>query len=472
MLKKLLLFLILIPGFTFAQTELTLPLLEGVYQSSRINPTAVPKHNLSIGIPGISSIGAGITNTGFTFNNIIKAKTDTALVLSVNQVIDHLKKNNFIYAGASVDLLHVRVKVKNFFFSAHAIEHVNVRFAYPLDFVKFTWKGNGEYIGQTIDWSKLALNAMHYREYAIGVLKYDETKKLSLGGRLKFLQGLGNVNWKNKALNLKTNGDMYQLSVASDGVINTSLPFNLNEDNSDTTTNAKEYLTNFRNRGLAFDVGASYQLNPKIKLSAALNNVGFIHWKTNPMNYQISGGTSFHGFDPVKELYKDSTRLNHYVDSLADHFEYTKTSDKYTTWLIPQLYLSGQYNLLENTTASASLVIEKYQSIRPALTLAVSQRVGNWFQGVLSYSVQYRSFANLGVALMLKPGPVQFYLAADNVARFWTKYNLDNSSFALPPNARFLNFRFGINLVFGKIAKTATEEPPARDRTIPSTIEE
>jgi hypothetical protein len=58
---------------------------------------------------------------------------------------------------------------------------------------------------------------------------------------------------------------------------------------------------------------------------------------------------------------------------------------------------------------------------------------------------------------MLKPGPVQFYLAADNVIP-WKGYEVNGQSFAVPYKSRYLTFRFGINLVFGQI-KTASQQP-------------
>lgn len=445
----------------FSQSELTLPFLETVYQSSYINPAALPEHKLSIGLPGISSIKLGVTNTGFTINQALK-KTDTALIVSMNQIIGQLKNKNFLFAGTSVDLFHIRVKAKSTFLSFHINENVNVRFAYPKDFVEFPWKGNGEYIGEKIDWSGLAFDATHYREYALGFQRYDEKKPLAFGGRLKFLQGLSNVNWKNKELSLETAEDMYRLNVNSDGVLNTSLPVVISDDSTYTTLGegreVQDYLMNFRNKGFAFDLGGDYQYNHRIVISAALSNIGFIKWNYNPYNYQIKGGTYFEGVDPFSDLYEDSTSADKYIDSIAKSFEYTKTQQGYTTWLPPRLYISGRYKFPTKTEIGLGIFMEKYQKIRPGFTLALNQKAGKWFEGVVTYSVQYRSFNNIGIGLMVKPGPVQFYLAADNVFSRWTATTVDESTVTLPMNARFLNIRFGINLVFAKI-RTPEKQP-------------
>lgn len=459
MLKKLL-FPLIFMGFLrvgFTQSELTMPWLETVYQASYINPAALPEHKISIGLPAISSIQAGITNTGFTLNQLIGQRTDTALILNEYKALKQLRKHNFLYTGVSMDLFHIRVKVKHNFYSFHIKDNLSIRFAYPYDFVNFLLNGNGNYIGKKMDMSGLAFDATYYREYAFGIMHYDEKKKLSYGGRVKFLQGLSNIDWKNKQLWLNTGADMYRLDVGSNGTINTSLPVSPS-GSTNGNFNAGNYLTNFHNKGAALDFGVNYRYSDRLILSAAISNLGFINWKTNVQNYSLQGGTYFAGVDPVKELYKNSTSLHHYVDSLKSYFQYTQTQKSYTTTLPARLYLSARYKLYTKTELGLGVFMEKYQTIRPAFTLALNQKIGKWFEGVITYSAQYRSFSNIGLGIMVKPGPVQFYFSTDNIIRRWTITSVNGHSFAAPMNARFLNFRLGMNLVIFRI-KEPNKQP-------------
>jgi hypothetical protein len=453
---------ILSAGGVYAQTELTLPYLESVYQASYINPAVRPANNVSLGLPGISSVYSGITNSGFTFNQATFVRNDS-LIVSPDKAFSKMGKQNFLFAGVGTDLFHLRVKARNMFFSLHAREHIDYRFNYPKDFFMAPWKGNGAYIGKQIDWSGLSMEANHYREYAIGWSDYNERKSLSYGGRVKFLQGLGNINWKNKKLGLTTSEDFYALDLVSEGQANTSLPVYQDEQTDSIKSIYPEdqwykYFTNFKNKGFGIDLGAEYEHKEKWIFTGSLTNIGFITWKTNPRNYRIEGATDFKGFDPVEELYKDSTDWDAYADSLANKFNYTKTRENYTTWLAPRLYLAAKYKLLPKTQAGLSVMFEKHQRIRSGISLGLNQQVGRWFETALTYSVQYKSWNNLGFAFMLKPGPFQIYFATDHIFRLTQFESKDGSTFSVPADAKFLNFRFGINLVFGKI-KTAERQP-------------
>ena len=94
-MKKILLFAcsIFAMQMGFSQNELTFPLLENVLQSSYINPAHVPEHKVSIGLPGISSMYFGATNTGFTFDQVAAPTTDGHRI-KLNEIPGLLKKAN------------------------------------------------------------------------------------------------------------------------------------------------------------------------------------------------------------------------------------------------------------------------------------------------------------------------------------------------------------------------------------------
>lgn len=449
MLKKLIyclaLFFCWLPGN--GQSELNLPYLSSVYQASYNNPAAKPTHKFSLGLPGISSIYFGVANTAFRYYDLERTK-DT---LNFKRILDNVKKNNYIYSGTNTDLFHLRFQAKpNYFISFHVREMVDFRFAYPEDMAKLIVDGNGKYIGQTLDLSGFRMEATHYREYALGFLKTNDKGPFTFGGRFKFLQGMSNLNMKYKDLKLTTDGDMYDLSTQPDGVLNTSMPYDVDNDSIDVDENfVRDYLSNFNNKGFAIDLGASYQYNEKLSFSVAINNIGFIKWKQNARNYGLKGDSRFNGADPFAIEYEYES-FEDYLDTLSKDFNYTETNDSYTNWLTPQLYLTANYNLFTQTDIFATIYMEKYQTLRPGFTVAVSQKVARFLQAVVSYTYQYNSFTNLGAALVLKPGPVQFYIATDNLLA------ID------PLSVKHTNLRFGINIVAGKI-RTPSRQPLSED---------
>src|SRR5690554_6677424 len=96
------------------QSELNLPYLNSVYQASYSNPAAKPMYKFSLGLPGISSLYSGVTNTAFKYYEIERVK-DT---LNLNKIVSAAKKNNYIYTGVNIDLFHLRFQIKaNYFLS-------------------------------------------------------------------------------------------------------------------------------------------------------------------------------------------------------------------------------------------------------------------------------------------------------------------------------------------------------------------
>jgi hypothetical protein len=421
-----------------AQSEHTLGFMENVYQSTYSNPTAIPDTKVNIGLPGISSVYGGVTNSGFSFKNVYNKD-----VYNIDNGIKNLRKKNYVYGGVSADLLHVQVKVKNGFFSFQIVEKANIRFSYPKDLISLAWQGNYQFAGNKANLSSLGLDLNYYREYALGYIK--EGRKWNIGGKIKFLQGIANTHVTNKGLELKVAKDSYDLSVSSDVTLHTS---GLDTDPSDL--NVRNYLTRFNNKGLAFDLGATYKHSDKLSFSFAVNNIGFIRWSSMVKNYSIKGGTSFEGFQvTIPDNEKSNEPNPDYLDSLSNSFKYTESTTKYTTWVIPQFYLRAKYNLSKGTILNASFSVEKYKAFRTATTLGITQKVGRVFNLLLTYTYQYRSYDNFGIGVMVKPGPVQLYFVSDYILRTYTNYT--DKNFTVPATAKAMNFRVGMNLVFGRI---------------------
>ena len=90
-MKRILLSIIL-SGMVFggiAQSELTLPFMRDVFQTTYINPSVLPEHTVSIGIPGVSVYSQFITN-GFVPNNFMKFVGDSLRIDPVKFVNSNL----------------------------------------------------------------------------------------------------------------------------------------------------------------------------------------------------------------------------------------------------------------------------------------------------------------------------------------------------------------------------------------------
>jgi hypothetical protein len=437
-----------------AQSDLGLPFFGDVFQSTYLNPTARAEHTLSIGFPMLSSLSVQAIHNGFVPNSVAYWDDQDTLVIDPKLLPGVLKEQSMVFAHAGIELLHVRFKVHNwdFWFAARQVHDVS--FFYPKDIFAFAIEGNAPKIGDRINFTPLGLNASVYREHTIGVS--TETDHWIFGGRLSLLQGIANAYLKSVDFSLSIEDDMYAHTFNADVTLKTTgLPVDFiesedsdlltpefNLDKFKDTNYLIEYFTRFRNPGFALSGGVAYKLDKRTTFTFSFSDVGFISWSDSTKHYNIKGDFTFDGIDALTD-YLNNNQIN--VDTLVNEvlssFDDNAYSGSYTTWLPPKFYLTAQYKLAEKTQLGLQLYTVVNRKVYPAFTAGISQGFGRYFNLMLSASYNQRTISNLGFGLVLKPGPVQIYMMADNYL----------TPLVDPLTFTNLNFRFGINLVFGRV---------------------
>lgn len=417
-----------------AQQEFTLHTLDHVFQASHTNPAFSPRHKVSITLG--SSYHVNLKNTGFTYNFLTSqiATDETGQrVLDLGQLSENLdlNGNDFVHGGASVDLFAISFKVAKNRFSLNLTEHLQARLNYNDGLLGMLASGNEP--GSITQLGGYKINATHHREIGMGFnrsLLVDD--KLVVGGRLKTLFGMANVNSVRSNVNLQTGteAEMYEITASSDILVRTAGVDML--ENGDLL-----YLTNMSNMGFGVDLGATYEYTRNLKFAASIINLGGIRWKEGVTNYTSNGEYTFSGIDN-NDIFSGSFTFDQteITDSLQAVFEFDETQESYSTTLPTQVYLSAFYRLALNTTASATLYSEFIKGFRRGMVLGVNQRVGRWLQASLTYAMHARSYNNLGFGLAFGSG-VQLYAVTDNLLA------LTN-----PGGAKMLNVRGGFNFVF------------------------
>lgn len=424
-----------------AQQELTLHLMNNIQQASYTNPAFRPRNNIHITLaPILPSVQVGVNNSGFTYNQMVsQVETDEngQKTLDIGKLYrnTNVGERSFANMNASLDLLAVSFRTGDARFSFNVSERFQARMGYSDVLLQTAVEGNVP--GETINLGGYWLRGMHYREFGLGYnRKILEDDKLVVGGRLKTLFGLGNVTTRRAdySITIGSEAELYALTLKSDMLVQTSGLGALDDD-------IMPYMTNTKNFGMGVDLGATYQLNEELSFSGSIINLGFINWKSHVMNSRSDGSFKFEGVEDGDLLTGGGFEidLTALTDSIADTFEVTKDSASYTTGLPTQMYLTGHYRLAPNTKASATLYTDYIGSFRRGLSLGISQQVGRWFQTAATYSVQSRSFNNLGLGFTITTGPkgLQLYCVTDNIIAAFN-----------PGAARVASLRTGINLVF------------------------
>ena len=449
-----------------SQQALSIYHLQSIPQSSYSNPALIPECKWYFGFPALSSIYFDFGNSGFNINDALYNRADDTIGIDIDNVVNKLGKRNYFSLKTQIELINFGFKVKKNYFSFSANEKFTFRFGYPRDLVSLAWNGNSQFIGDKADFKGLSVNAIHYREFALGYAR-DLNNKFTIGGRAKLLFGMANIwtNGKSKA-DLQVADSSYYLTATSYVDINTSIPPQWIEenDNNNDDFDIMNYIFNTDNMGGAIDLGFNYKCSEKVTVSASIIDLGLIHWKTDVKNYKNSNKNAsftFKGID-IKDFFNKSDsaiedKMENLLDSIADIFNITETEEDYWAPLNSIANFAVTYNLAPKDRLGFVVRGEFYgRAVHPSFTFSYNRKFGQMFDFALTYSITNRSWLDLGLGMSLNLGPFQIYAISDNALRFLVhdRYTFtDNDdkrySFIYPAYSKNINFQVGLNFVFG-----------------------
>ncbi len=450
-----------------AQNDLTLQSLKIVPQSNFTNPALRPPMKFYIGLPGFSSYYLGLNHNGFTYRNLVTEGDDDSLHItykSQNEAISKMTKKNFILAKVNEEILSGGFQYEEHFFTVSLSEKIDFRFGYPKDLMNLAFNGNAMFVGKTIDLEGLNFDFVHYRELALGWSR-PVNEDLIVGGHLKLLTGLSNL-WmkKNKStiaideLNFgHTAIPDYTLYMTTPDFINDSIEFyndsidKLGGIRSPKTSDIKNYMKNFKNFGMAIDLGLTYKATEEIELGLSFVDFGYIKFKKNTQKFSSKEDANFifDGYfiknaillgrkdqngDSIQKIY-----FNQLQDSLTNNFDIVSSNDSYWYPLTPKIYLSGMYTFNENDNVGLLIRNEIFnRKIHPSVTLSYNRKFGTYISLAASYSIWNRSYTNFGFGFAANGGPAQLYVMTDNVTALF-----------IPEKSKNFMVHAGINFIFG-----------------------
>ena len=440
----------------FSQRNFTLYSLNETSQALYLNPGFKQKNRVYVSLPlGMQTFS--LANSGFTVNSLLAKNTQNdSLSWSPSTALAGMGKLNFVNVESYNELFGLGFKVKNGFLSFNISNRLQTRFTYPKGLIQLGTQGNGgELLGQRASLDNLGFDLMSYIEYGISYNR-NITDKLTVGARIKFLSGIANIQTKESRLGLTTDATTFDLLLDGSMLVNTSNISQFYKDSTFNPSTMANYAYNFKNFGLAFDLGGSYQLTDKIQVNASLLDLGYIKWKTNVTNYQSQDvNFTFKGIDLNQALFDTTANVgNSFMDTLQNLTTVNESSNSYTTALHTKFYVGGRYKLNKyfsgNVLMYNEIVGHKYGA---GLSLAMVAQVKNWLGVSLNYSMYARAYNNIGFGLNLKGGPIQFFVASDNILTFLATTplpsNTGTSSTSIPYNSKNLHVSFGLAVVIG-----------------------
>ncbi|MDR1673380.1 MAG: DUF5723 family protein [Bacteroidales bacterium] len=449
-----------------AQTPMSLYFMETVPQISQMNPAYQPRANGYLSLPSIGfdfrsdfAVKDMLQQQGDRWYTPIEKQFDYALLRkSIG------KKAAMLNSNVDVDIIGFGFRTGNGYLSFGISEHVVVNTALPSDLFKITESGFPD--ETSLDFSPLRIQAVAYKQFRIGYsTKIND--KLSIGVNVKPLFGQVAIATDIRKFTLHT-GE-YQWDVYAQGDIYSSAPYEVTTDSEgkiddtelreDLETNEdwiRQYGTGFNNPGIAVDLGATYRINERFVVSAALNNLGFISWKDDLNGVAFNGNYTFNGVeydvtDDRDDLFDDL------LDSLENAINYHVQHDKFNTKLAPVFYAGANYQLTKAVSAGLlSRTTFWRKGVRQNFNLSLYLQPYSFVALNVGANYQVKGNVYLGGGFTFFFGPLQFYFLTDYVPVRYSTIRIDDGNEIgdeipyIPERQKTVTFRTGLNLIFGR----------------------
>lgn len=438
-------------------------------QSNQLNPSFFPANNtvyISLPAAGVH-FGSPLAIKDVAHLDTNETTGEVITAIDINSMLDALNENNNFRMGTEINILGFGFKFKNMFFNFNSKMHNDINIGLPIGTINALRYGNVNSDGTPTSEVTLVngdlLNFTNYLEFSLGGGYKFDNMPLTVGAHAKLLVGMANLQTDNTRAIVHTSDDFESLSVDLYYQVQSAAALAV-----DTNTNKTSF--SLGNMGVAFDLGAHYEIGP-VSISASILDISpGIHWRKNVVNITPEGGHTVIVYDG-QDVSSVVSGGNMSIDSLASYYQTIVNGlapmhdTNYTYWFgIPTkinlgvnysfakffragLLFHGQFDrgvfTKQNFYYGVDLTDRIVNTFRYNTTLTLGVNLFNWVELLLGSSVVYdgqkMDFFNPGIGLVLTPGTVvQFHLMADYV-----------SSIRLVESKAF-NVRMGLSLLFGK----------------------
>lgn len=405
-----------------AQEALMLHALPDVWHSTATNPAFFPDNKkIIVGLPGI---GLDAAHSGDITYRDIFVKKGSGNAINFSNVIDRLDFTNEAYFDQRTEIINLGLLLPGkIMLQAGYANRLSGTLEYPKALAELLWNGNGPYVGQTLEIG-LKADISDWNEWSLGLAR--RFGPLSLGLRAKVLSGVSSVRTDpaHFSASVYTSPDIYQLSMHTDyGFYSASIISSIDTSGLGFDLKKNEIRKNglSNNVGHAFDIGVQFKVNDRITVDASVLDIGAkIKWDSKANYYLSQGdfdydGETFPGSDIINGT--DSLDFNLKLDTLNDIFNFQKTPASFNTKFPLRGYFGGSFKLSKHWAFGLSGYFTHLKDVDDTFSIGANARWSpkRWLSLGAMYSVNRRSADNLGLHLVLKPGPLQVYFASDNL---------------------------------------------------------
>lgn len=451
-----------------AQTSTSLYFMENVPQSTKLNPALQPRTNIFVGIPVLNFYEN--LHTNFNVKNLFQEKNGLTYTFlqkefEYNQLYSKYKHGFSLNNDFSTSLLSGGFRLGKAYITISYDAHIDLRSNIPSDAFKLIDRGLPD--GSNLSFKDLRFNTLIYTDLS-AALSAKLTDNLTAGVRAKQILGITDIRTKFNQLDLYTSKDKWELKL--DGKVDVALPIDITDENGEMSlidsitinSSVKSFIPSLRNPGWGFDLGAKYDINEKLSISAALNNIGFVVWARQTNSLTMKGKYTYTG------IHCETSSLNDIRDNVVNSLESITDSIQaqinpkpghktYTTALTPSLIIGSEFKPCEYFSLG---VLSATKFTKPSIDQQFSVSANfnprrDWFSATtgFNYSIKGALTASMGMSINLKV--LQLYTVIDNIPLTYRSYILPESKtksiskINAPYSFNNFSMAFGMNIMVG-----------------------
>ncbi|MDR2938049.1 MAG: DUF5723 family protein [Prevotellaceae bacterium] len=453
-----------------AQANITLYHMQDLPLNNQLNPAFQPKNgSIYIAIPAVpflfapTSLDVSVTGKNINYSNFLSTTPDYGSIVNgidkfaVGQV-------NFSFSPISFGFM-----VKDMYFSLDVNVKTHVEGRVPGDMLDLIYYGNGDdrTLGKRLSMEGLGGTAYAYGELALGFSKEIAPLDLTVGGKVKYLQGAGYAQASlGKNSFIQTNANDYSITVGLDPELYVAgAPLNVPQGDFtlDSLADSKtdSYKWNSGNRGVAFDLGGTWNVARVLpqdwakgmEVSLSLIDLGFINWKGNKVvKADDATDFTFEGMEFSSNEEDNENFTDALVDSVMNMAKVQSAGNaSFRKWLEPTLYFGANYNfgaLNENLKwlNAGALFGCRFGTYENLPLFAASVNTENLPVNVSLSGSYFDGKGNLGFGVVFGRRGCQFHIITDNILA--GRYE----------KAQSVNLRMGMNVLVGKTREQRKEK--------------
>ena len=418
--------------------------LENYSYRYQMNPAMGRDGSFDISMPLLGNFNLGVTgNVGIDailYNRGGKTVLFTHPEVSASEAMKNIPDRLRLGADIREGILSVGFKGLGGYNNISINAVVNAQMRLPGDLFSFVKEGvsNGNYeIGRAdahLDaYAEIALNHSHDMGKILPGLR--------VGGSVKFLVGIGNVDLNINKADLYLGTDEWHATTDGEAIVSLGSGFNwsTNEDGQVDNIDMDSFSAP-NGYGLAFDLGATYDWKD-FSFALAFNDLGFINW-SNTQKAGTNGEHTIRINDYSINPGNFDESLDDLTDDIAELYDLRPSTEgaySRTRALEATMNASVMYTLPMYTKLTFGLLNTTRMAHRFAWTdfrLSANFTPAKWFGMAVNYGIGTFG-SSFGWMINLAPKGFNLYFGMDRIPMKFTKDYI-------PYNAN-AQFSFGIN---------------------------